>query len=420
MGGRAYVIIFSVLLLPIVLSSGASVVQIPGDYSTIQAGIDDADTGDTVLVADGIYTGNGNMNLDFAGKAITVTSENGAESTVIDCAGMGRAFYFHSGETSSSILSGFTITNGSPLDAYRGAICCVNQSSPTIADNIIIGNPRIGIYCNDKSSPTIRNNVIERNRYEAEKGNANEGGGGVCCMGASSPVIEGNTIRSNYAGNRGGGIYVDSSSVKVMNNIIVGNSASDLGGGAYCCNSSPILVNNIIIGNSAVFGGGVFYEYICKPVIINSTISGNLASQAGGGIRFSSRAYATVLNTILWANEPDEIDLDLSSWVDITYSNIQGGWPGEGNMSLDPLFVDTNADDYRLSVHSPCIAAGVVIEDLDGIPTSMQPVGNPNIGAYIVGQGIEVLEPNRFGRWKLLLLVGCALTVMLAVGLHGG
>jgi hypothetical protein len=76
--------------------------------------IDVAQTGDTVLVYDGIYTGDGNKNLDFKGKKIIVTSLNGQASTIIDCEGSGRAFYFHSGETPDSVLSGFTIGNGEP------------------------------------------------------------------------------------------------------------------------------------------------------------------------------------------------------------------------------------------------------------------------------------------------------------------
>ena len=56
-----------------------------GDYITIQEGIDAAVGGDEVVVADGTYTGDGNRDIDFMGKAITVKSENGAEDCIIDC-----------------------------------------------------------------------------------------------------------------------------------------------------------------------------------------------------------------------------------------------------------------------------------------------------------------------------------------------
>jgi len=102
--------------------SFAATITVPGDQSTIQAGIDAASDGDTVLVADGTYTGEGNKNLDFKGKAITVKSESGAENCIIDCENDGQGFYFHSGEGAGSLLSGFTITNGNAV--YGGGIAC--------------------------------------------------------------------------------------------------------------------------------------------------------------------------------------------------------------------------------------------------------------------------------------------------------
>jgi hypothetical protein len=83
-----------------------------GDYLTIQEGIDAAQDGDEVVVCDGVYTGEGNKNLDFAGKAITVRSASGPENCIIDCENDGRGFYFHSGETSEAVVDGFSITKG--------------------------------------------------------------------------------------------------------------------------------------------------------------------------------------------------------------------------------------------------------------------------------------------------------------------
>jgi hypothetical protein len=109
------------------MAPGSGTLQDP--FPTIQQGIDHASTGDTVLVADGTFTGEGNKNLDFKGKAITVVSQNGPEKCVIDCEGEGRGFSFHSGEGSDSVLSGFTIKNGNRQRA--GGISCEN-SSPEI------------------------------------------------------------------------------------------------------------------------------------------------------------------------------------------------------------------------------------------------------------------------------------------------
>ena len=86
------------------------------DYTTIQAAIDDANNGDEVVIADGIYTGSGNRDIDFLGKAIIVRSQNGPENCIIDCQATSgsrhRGFYFHSGEDANSVLSGLTITKG--------------------------------------------------------------------------------------------------------------------------------------------------------------------------------------------------------------------------------------------------------------------------------------------------------------------
>ena len=146
----------------------AATIHVPGDQPTIQAGIDAASGGDTVLVADGTYTGTGNKNLDFNGKAITVQSENGHESCIIDCELEGRAFHFHSGEGEDSVLSGFTLTNGGDHpwkeDVVAGAILC-QDSSPTITNCSFSGNEAWngGAIYNSGDNLTITNCSFSRN-----------------------------------------------------------------------------------------------------------------------------------------------------------------------------------------------------------------------------------------------------------------
>jgi len=83
-----------------------------GDYLTIQEGIDAAADGDEVVVCDGVYTGPGNKNLDFGGKAITVRSESGPENCIIDCElSRDPGFAFACEEGPGSVVDGFTVTN---------------------------------------------------------------------------------------------------------------------------------------------------------------------------------------------------------------------------------------------------------------------------------------------------------------------
>ncbi|MEK9149192.1 MAG: right-handed parallel beta-helix repeat-containing protein, partial [Candidatus Desantisbacteria bacterium] len=191
---------------------------VPSQYATIQAGINAANTGDTVWVADGIYTGASNKNLTWSSpKHITVRSVNGPANCIIDCGGSGRGFYFNNtGQNSSDLIQGFTIRKGYAAGSHGG-----------------------GIYCNS-SSPSILNCNITGNK-------ANDGGGIVCWY--SSPAITNCNITGNTAIWYGGGIDCYSSSPSITNCNITGNTAN-WGGGICCSNFSPSILNNIITGNT--------------------------------------------------------------------------------------------------------------------------------------------------------------------------
>ena len=206
---------------------GATISVPTVDYPTIQAGIDAAVNGDTVLVADGIYKGEGNKNLDFKGKAITVISENGPNNTVIDCEGAGRGFWFHTGEGENSVLSGFTITKGK--SDFGGGIACFN-SSPTITNCIATENDAQimggGIYC-EASSPIISNSIISKN-------SAAQFGGGIASQNGSSPSITDCSISENRTFEKGMGVYSRDSSISFLRCTIQDNysmsTAGDGGG----------------------------------------------------------------------------------------------------------------------------------------------------------------------------------------------
>ena len=182
---------------------------------------------------------------------------------------------------------------------------------------------------------------------------------------------------------------VNASSPTIKNNIITRNTATSSGGGIFCGDgASPLIVNNVISGNSAsAFGGGISCNNVSSPTLINNTIYGNTAGMQGGGIRAQNSSFPTVLNTILWANNPNQIYIDSGSSIGITYSDVQGGWIGAGNINAHPLFVDTANDDYRLMDNSPCIAAGIVAanmpdKDIEDKLRPSPPGSKPDIGAY--------------------------------------
>jgi len=290
-----------ILLLPAVLLVvcfsflQADTIHVPSQQPTIQAGINAAVDGDTILVADGTYTGDGNKDINFWQKAIVVMSANGAVNCIIDCEGVGRGFHFWLGEESNSVVQGFTITNGY---TFGGGILC-ELSSPTIRDNIILENEAktdaAGIYCAG-SSPTITGNLITGNI-------AGDEGGGIYC-GSSSPTITDNTISGNTAGRYGGGIYCRSNSFPtIMGNTIVDNSAGDHGGGIYCSDSSQNITGNMLSGNTADRGGGIYCEY-ASTTITGNTIMSNTANIWGGGIycTYCYPAIPTITGNIISGN----------------------------------------------------------------------------------------------------------------------
>ncbi|MHC4213628.1 MAG: BACON domain-containing protein [Planctomycetota bacterium] len=256
-----------------------------------------AGTGDVVIVSAGTY----NENLDFGGKAITVTSTgpdnpNVVAATVIDCAGSGRGVYFGNGEGASSVLDGLTITGGS-------------------AD---VGG---GIYC-DGTSPTIKRCVVS----------------------------------GNNATSYGGGIYADNGSAIVSNCVFRDNSCDWIGGGLILYNCTDArLVNSIIAGNSATYGGGL--EVTDSGVVIGGCTFSDNSATMGGAVDVYGSSNASISNSIFWGDSAGT-GAEINGSAVVSYSNVEGGFGGSGNIDSDPCFVDAGGGDYHLLEDSPCIDAG--------------------------------------------------------------
>jgi len=277
-------------------------------YDSIQQAIDVVEDGNTIIVQQGTYTGLGNRDIDFKGLAITVRSAdpnnpNVVAATVIDCQGSEsephRGFYFHNSENSDSVLNGLTITNGYasgnwPNDS-GGAIFCYT-ASPTIRNCVINGNKSSerggGLNAHD-GNPTVVNCIFHNN--------------------ASGPWDG-----SSYAW--GGAVYSQSSSILFIQCIFSNNFASTYGGGIAAYDSNVTLRNCTFYGNQTLFDGGAMRIYNCS---------------------------STLENSILWHDMPNELYVGGASPT-ITYSNVQGGYGGTGNINCDPLFADANNGDYHL------------------------------------------------------------------------
>ncbi len=335
-------------------------------YDAIQEGLDAAPSGAeeivVVLVADGLYNGLGNRDLDFGGKILTLRSESGPDSCIIDCQQAGRGFYFHTDETPASVLHGFTIRNG--VGDWGGGIYCAG-GTPTISDCTIAdcvatdwASEGGGIYCwsHSNHAQLIRNCSITGNTSEME-------GGGISC-GSGTCIIRNCLIAGNQcvdASGGGGGVFGRHFSiVHIQNSLITGNACYEEHGD-----------NNSYGGG--VTGGG------CMLTIDNCTVTRNLAGTRGGHGVYSKHDCNTVIrNSIIRDNLPggSEIAFQLTDEPAppiVAYCNIGGGLPpgmidGGGNIDLDPFFVDADGpdadpntwqdNDYHVSGPSPSIDAG--------------------------------------------------------------
>ncbi len=182
-----------------------------------------------------------------------------------------------------------------------------------------------------------------------------------------------------------------------IKNLRIINGFASNGGGIYLSNSSPTFEKVSVTNNSADnFGGGIYCGKFSYPEFINTTISENSAGSDGGGIYcFFSDPYFQ--NCILWNDSPDEIYLSSNSSVQVSFSDIQGGWEGEGNIDDNPLFADPQNGDFHLtwanfpipdSTMSPCIDAG----DPNSPP---DPDGTfADMGAFYYEQSIGIVIDN--------------------------
>lgn len=249
-------------------------IYIPGDYPTIQAGIEAAMVGDVVCVAPGVYT----EDIDFVGKDLRVLSSHGSDVTSIQGTGQGPVVMFQTGESSAALLEGFTISGGQSPD-YAGGIQ-VHYSSPTLVELVVQGNSGsrgggISLY---ESVTVIEQTAILNNV-------ATDWGGGLCAR-SSSPTLDGVTFDSNQASD-GGGIHGNASDFQMTNSDVLNNLASR-GAGIFLRSSELRMSNCVLAGNQAVSIGAALYAtdgtdaYLYNSVVLrNGTGEATLYADIG-------------------------------------------------------------------------------------------------------------------------------------------
>ncbi|MHC4622334.1 MAG: right-handed parallel beta-helix repeat-containing protein, partial [Planctomycetota bacterium] len=344
------------LLIGVLLLPGSAVwaetlsVGPGGGYTTIQAAIEDANHGDTIIVSPSTYR----ENIDFLGKAVTVQSVDPDDayvvaSTIIDGwyhedPNKGSTVTFKSGEDNNSVLSGFTITGGTGSwlavsweykglrwNRCGGGVLCYNMSAPTISKNFFVNNVAGqggGIYVygdpvnpDDPSNPAIHiapviidnifinNSAVLNHGYVPPDTNYPAGtegdGGAIVTFQGCDPVITGNVIENNYAFAYGAGIHLRQwSNGLIEDNWIIGNR-SLLGAGVHVTyNSSPAIRDNLIKSNIAGnWGGGGIYVIVgSHPAIERNVIIEN-ESALGAGIGVFASSEPVIRNNFIVKNK---------------------------------------------------------------------------------------------------------------------
>ncbi len=359
----------------------AGIINVPADELTIQAGIDAAVKGDEVVVAPGTY----NESIDFNGKTITLRSSEGPDVTIIDAA---AAFPFftvrcNSDEGPDTLFQGFTVTGASTsgllvVRTNPTVLDCVFSLNQVAGFEITEGNPSI-MDClftgNGVRGLTVSSgNASVANCSFVGNGGPSSGGGGLLVGDPGNPTIVNCTFIGNEA-EKGGAIYTLGANPIVIDCVFRDNSATEFGGAVYNQpgGDDPTFVNCEFIGNNALLAGGTIFNSRSNAMFINCTVSGSTAG-LGGAMFNENFSFPIVTNCVFWDNSPGQFFDDVFLTTAL-YSNIQGGWPGIGNVDINPLFVDPANGDYHLQASSPLIdaghnwaIAGITDTDLDGNP----------------------------------------------------
>jgi hypothetical protein len=344
----------------------AGVIRVPAQQPTIQAGLNAAAAGDTVLVAAGTYP----ERIAWpAVDGIALLSEKGADSTVIDGSRAGRVLTMNAAVyTQATLVRGFRIANGLQSGGAAGVMC---RGTPVFLENQIVDNLSIqgttggGVYAD--GAPMFAFNTIARDSLYVENMAGFRYGGGVYCTGSGvfyqNVFTDNAVVDSSCSGFRyGGGLYLAGGSPVVFCNLFLRNAARMIDGsgfsygGGVCVGDgvTAYVINNTFVGNvcaaHVTYGGGVYAPFGATAVK-NNVVVQNRCEGSGGGGGLASDSVGMVFDyNDVWQNYPND-------YYECT--------AGPHALSSDPLFVAAPFGDYCLSQiaagqpeNSPCLDAG--------------------------------------------------------------
>jgi parallel beta-helix repeat protein len=333
-------------------TSLAATINVPGDYTTIQAAVVAASDGDEIIVAPGTYTGTGVEVVNMLGKAIAVKASGTPEETILDGQGARRVLVCNSGETPMTLIEGFTITDGF-TSADGGGIHC-GGSSPSIVGCTITGNETLdkggGISLHE-SSPSISGCTISNNTSVYGGGihcfrgmpmvdgcviqgnSASDNGGGIFCAQVGKAVLSNCIFEDNVSNNSGGGLLIGDGSSPTLDHCLLRSNDCTWGGGggAFCAdNSSPLFTYCIISDNQVPEdqGGGLYCINGANSILDHCVISNNNGAEGGGGL-LSSASTPELNDTFVCSNSVNQ---------------IQGNWTDNGGNTIEEVCTDTDGD----------------------------------------------------------------------------
>lgn len=358
--------------------------RVPAEAPTIQAGLDSAAAGDTVLIAPGTYAGEGNRDIDFAGKAVTVRGDGGPDSVTIDCQGTAlephRAFLFTTGEGTASVVRGVRIVNGyagSPPrlpagtagggSANGGAVFCLGSSPTLLACEFAdcIADNGGAVYCGAASEPAIAGCVFSADSAYCGAavycdgaapalddcdftGNRGYFDGAIYLEGGSSPAL----LDCSFSGNVGyyaGCLYVDDSSPQVGDCFFQADSAY-YAGVVYASGGSPAFSGCDFVQNAGSYAGAAFFSpedsvavafdgcafdanrggdagalyfwYDARATIHDCVFTGNQSGDDGGAINFWNESRGTITSCLFEANAAADDGGAINFWNDSVVSTV--------------------------------------------------------------------------------------------------